>query len=465
MNKTPNYFTTLIQKRNLSIAAITISVISLFFMIYLQHSIRPYALEDGYFHRWTSEHMMQTLPIEELRDNPIHSVLGNHISPPLFSVIRAILANIFTTDSASILTLKVDTSLYFFGALLYSILGTIIFLWLAQLTNIRFAFIASLFFILHPACIFFATFLDATFLSSVLIIWMYYLLWRFRANQKISILGFTLIVLILFFARSIFQLPSLIIFAISLLLLKVPKNKIGLFLALTVTVVCVFLIKQHIKFDIHTTSSFAGLSLTRSVGMSEEDFYTYYTAGGAFDHDILIPHPVPKVMSRKRKWTGTPNFNHFNYLFENKILMKEYKNKLASMSIMQLVNNYIENFRLYFEPTTNYEKGNHVIVNHLSWHSSYNKIFSYPVLPSLLLFALCIWLFSPDKSYLTGIALILPGLYIFLVSVLFEKGENMRFKLFLEPVMFIFICSQIYTVVKIFHNKFLKIKNSHIKLN
>jgi hypothetical protein len=33
---------------------------------------------------------------------------------------------------------------------------------------------------------------------------------------------------------------------------------------------------------------------------------------------------------------------------------------------------------------------------------------------------------------------------IFAISVLFESGENMRFKFFIEPVLFIFIASQIY---------------------
>ena len=38
--------------------------------------------------------------------------------------------------------------------------------------------------------------------------------------------------------------------------------------------------------------------------------------------------------------------------------------------------------------------------------------------------------------------MVMPGLFIFLATVLFEKGENMRFKFFLEPVYYIFLASQ-----------------------
>jgi hypothetical protein len=43
-----------------------------------------------------------------------------------------------------------------------------------------------------------------------------------------------------------------------------------------------------------------------------------------------------------------------------------------------------------------------------------------------------------------AIGVCLPIMAIFAISVLFESGENMRFKFFIEPVLFIFIASQIY---------------------
>ena len=41
-----------------------------------------------------------------------------------------------------------------------------------------------------------------------------------------------------------------------------------------------------------------------------------------------------------------------------------------------------------------------------------------------------------------GLALALPVAYVFAVSVLFEGGENMRFKFFLEPALFVFLAAQ-----------------------
>jgi hypothetical protein len=72
-------------------------------------------------------------------------------------------------------------------------------------------------------------------------------------------------------------------------------------------------------------------------------------------------------------------------------------------------------------------------------------IFSAPVLPCLILFAGILWVIRRGrKNYAAGTALLLPALYIFLFSILFEQGENMRLKFLLEPVFFVFIMSQLY---------------------
>ena len=46
-----------------------------------------------------------------------------------------------------------------------------------------------------------------------------------------------------------------------------------------------------------------------------------------------------------------------------------------------------------------------------------------------------------------GLGILLPGLFVVLVSVLADKGENMRFKFFVEPVMIVFLVSQAAAVI------------------
>ena len=44
--------------------------------------MRPYAKEGVYYQDWSSESTMQTLAIEDLRDEPLRSLLNIHMQPP-----------------------------------------------------------------------------------------------------------------------------------------------------------------------------------------------------------------------------------------------------------------------------------------------------------------------------------------------------------------------------------------------
>jgi hypothetical protein len=60
-----------------------------------------------------------------------------------------------------------------------------------------------------------------------------------------------------------------------------------------------------------------------------------------------------------------------------------------------------------------------------------------------------IWLVKArrEKDYACRVGILLPALYILVVSLLFEQGENHRFKFFLEPVLFVFIVAQFHDAV------------------
>ncbi len=81
---------------------------------------------------------------------------------------------------------------------------------------------------------------------------------------------------------------------------------------------------------------------------------------------------------------------------------------------------------------------------------SYNALFSRLVLVFLLVGSMLIWIkTNPKENYLRGIGMLLPAAYIFLMTVLFERGENMRYKFFLEPVFFVFLVAQIHSLSKL----------------
>jgi hypothetical protein len=167
------------------------------------------------------------------------------------------------------------------------------------------------------------------------------------------------------------------------------------------------------------------------------------------DHRDVSRADLPSVLVRERKIDGTPNLNHIAYLRANEELLEVYGRHLSTTPLMTLVRNYVQNVRIYFQPSSQFTP--HVIVDRLPWRALYDRVFSFPVLPGLIIVAGVSRIVarrragSPD--YGADLALAVPGLFIALVSVIGDKGENMRFKFFLEPVMFVFIASWLYDVV------------------
>lgn len=449
------------NSRNEIIACILIALAGFIFQISLQQKMRPYALDGLHYQQWSSEFLMQTVSIEDLRRAPLQTLAHLHIQPPALDAIRAVLANMWDTPDPLLLLRDVDRSLYVLWAGLYGMLGALIFRWLSQLTRPGYAAAAALFFLAHPAAIFYATLLDGTLLSSFLILCACYLLWRLRENPQKSIVAFMLAVLALFFTRSVFQWPTVLLFAFSLLLLNVPWRRVVIFLAVCGLIVGLYVGKQYALFGITTTSSFTGLNLEQSIGCRVNYMGYYWNHLNGVAEIENSGAALPEVLTRKRKLEGTPNFNHISYLGLNSQLIHDYKERFAAASPGELARSYRENVRLYFEPSSRYTR--HVIVDRLFWREFYDRIFSAPVLPLLFLFALIVWgIRARPGDCLAGLALALPVLFVFFVSVLFEKGENLRFKFFLEPVCYVFIASQIYIAGELICRKAAELAGSRL---
>jgi hypothetical protein len=327
-------------------------------------------------------------------------------------------------------------------------MGTLLFVWFSELIGLKAAIVASVLFLLHTASIFYATLLESTFLSSLLILYMYYLLWRIKSGHRVSMALFSIVILALFFFRSIFQLPALFVFTVSLILLKVPARKLLIFILVAGGISGLYILKQYYLFRLISTSSFSGLNLINSIGLKREHYPVYLEDPANLQ---ILDNHLPNTLTRLYKINGEPNFNNINYLNLDRELVNNYLDKIRRMSVWDLSRAYLENARVYFMPSSSYSEN--VIVDRLPWKPVYDIVFSYPTLLILFLLAgtLSIRKTLQDQNYATSAALILPGLYIFLVSILFDRGENMRFKFFLEPVLFIFLAAQFYGAVQQFH--------------
>lgn len=93
----------------------------------------------------------------------------------------------------------------------------------------------------------------------------------------------------------------------------------------------------------------------------------------------------------------------------------------------------------------------------LPWRNAYDFFLSKTILVFLLIISTAIWVAEHRKGreLLRGLGMGLLFAYIVAVSIVFERGENQRFKFFLEPVMLMFIISQLATALLRLHDKYL----------
>jgi hypothetical protein len=419
---------------------------SLSFILVLEAIMRPSAIGGVYFQQWTSEDMMQTLPILDLRDHPIESLYYLHIQPPALDFIRAVLAQRWRTLDGLALLRAVDQDLYRIWAILFALMGVLIFRWLSHYISTLWSFIAATLFMIHPASILYATFLESTFLFSLGILWSYYELWKISQNPKErSILPVTAAFILIFLTRSIMQWPAFLIYILSLLLLKVPWRKIAIFSLITGAFVLLYTARQLSLFDIPYTSSLAGGNCFHGLGN-----FSTYAGYGVDDLEIQPPRSTAGVLNREYKLTGVTNFNQDTHLQYHRALLQKCTQVLLHQPRKETALAFFGNFLIYLQPSSQFTTP-HVIADRLPWRALYNTVFSRLVLIFLFLASLFIWIKTNEKSaYLKGIGLLLPAIYIFLMTVLFERGENMRYKFFLEPVFYVFLVVQIRTLVQYF---------------
>lgn len=402
--------------------------------------LRPDAIVGVYFHGIPSESMMQTVSIIDLRDQPWVSLWHIHIQPPLFDLMRAALANLSGSNDPLILQYQVDQGIYLIWAIAYGLICTFIYLWLSKLTNYWWASMAALFFAASPAALLYATLLEATLLSSLLILILTYLLWKISQGDQVSPWLLALSFLALFFTRSVFQWPWIFLLAICLVIMRYPVGLLKRFIIISSLIVFLFLIKQFYLFGITSTSSFSGLNLCQSIAACK----SHYIPEQVFEAESHLP----KVLTRDKKLTGAHNFNHLVDLQLNQAYLQDYKEKLSNEKISNLFAIYWKNISIYFQPSSNYATTNKLLVYLPErWRAYYEKLFSAPIFPVLLILCAVFWIKNHhQEEWRRAIGVCLPILAIFAISVLFESGENMRFKFFIEPVLFIFIASQIYVV-------------------
>src|SRR5574340_57386 len=397
---------------------VPVFVISLGYALGLQQWLRPLTADGVHFHPWSSEDMMQTVSLRELRRNPLESLANIHMQPPAFDAIRAVLAQFWPGVDDEAALLRVDRALQVLNSILLASMVTLVYAWLAARAGPVAGAVGALILLLHPATIMFATFMDGTFISAFLIPCTCYLLWRLTRGLPTPIFLFGVVVLALFFTRSIFQWPALLLFALCLWLIRAHRPQVVAYILITGLLSTLYLTKQYRQFGIFSSSSMSAVSLANSIGAGIGTAkYAAYLQNTSLPTRVQVG--MPAVLSAPPKLDGQPNFNHIDYLELNRQLSIRYLQALQRDSLADLIGSYVENTGIYFRPSSTYSSG-HVIVERLPWRSAFERVFSAPILPALLLIASAIWCITAlrARTFCSSLGVLLPAMFVIVVSIL-----------------------------------------------
>ncbi len=428
------------NNRLLLMATLGVLIGAMMFLTTLRAAHRHRCHDHLHFQILTSECMQQTLSVIDLRENPVSAFWYLHIQPPGFDLIRAALVAASSAKEWGGLMRDVDEGLYNVFTIFYGLGAALLFYWVWSMTRPALAAPVAFLFAVHPATLYYATFLDGVFVSSILILFFFVVLWWCIAHRCYTHV-LALATLALFFFRSNFQWPFLVVVAASLWLARIP-SAVGRFLKVTVPVVMLYLLKQYIVFGLTLTTSFSGLSMSHTVHLFPD-----YGANPHLDNPRYDTQDLPPVVKRRRKADQAPNLNHVSYLRYNRELLASASAKLREDGWRSQCNRYWENMVLFFLPSSLYSQ--HVIVDVLPWRGWFDFAFSEGRLVVLLLSAAFIWFALRRREGLrAGLALGLPAAFVFATCILFDRGETLRFKWLLEPVFLVFIVHQYHAVWK-----------------
>ena len=444
--------------RSTLIQTLCVGLLAILFLVGFQYMVSGEWISSTYFSSLTSDSMMQTVPIAQLRNAPFESLYYLHIQPPLFDAIRAFIASFSDRNivNEDMLIRYVDVRLHQILIALFGILSALIFCWVKLATRSTiFAGVVTLGWVFYPTPIFLSTLLDGTLLSAVFITWMLFELWLifqgFGHSGRLSVA-----VLLCCFTRSFFQWYFMPILLLSLFLLGMKLKKIvfvSLFLALGFGS---YVFKQYSVFGVTSTSTFSGQHMAGVLWIEEAN-----PSGGLIWTGIETDSYREMINQRKaglnkiyprKAYSYSGGYNTKDQWQLNFIHSSIAKSQCAS-SMQVCVSALWKSFRQNWPEYWYVEGWGASVVDNLpDWYKinyfrlSTRYLWFLGLATFLFLLLQSTRLKKKDQFYKCVGLILVPG-FIFGICIFgnrFDWYEGGRMKFFLEPVYFVFISSQIY---------------------
>ncbi|MBF0571229.1 MAG: hypothetical protein HQL12_05095, partial [Candidatus Omnitrophica bacterium] len=349
------------------IALLIVLLISLFFLICLEHTALPLTKDGVHFQEWSSDTMWQTLESSGLRKHPFKSLWYLHKQPPLYDAVRDLLIGCLNKVPDNVLLSRLDQLIYYVWAFIYCLMVVMVYQWLSQLTSFRFAFYLSMAWILHPAPIFYATYLDSPILCSLGVLWLFYELWLFYSKQG-SIIRLSACALLLFYLRASCQWYFFFLLAGCLILMRIPRRQVVKFVLICMLLVAPYIAKQYCLFRV-TGATFVGMHfyyLIAGDSLPQKEF-------GLIADSIPWTYPKEAFLSvgrwnTKKDWQESWAYHRLAYKYLKDHPSEAFRNIARTF--------FIYNWPDYWRPSATFEPN--VAVSLLPWEKIFNQYLSYP---------------------------------------------------------------------------------------
>lgn len=401
------------------------------------------ATVDGlHFSILTSEDLVHTIPMEALRAEPLRSLWWAHAYPPGLDLIRAPILWILPDAPLPELLRRLDTVLVVLWAAQFGAIAAVVWSWLRDLAGSRVAAIGAALWVCHPAALTYGTLLESTQLTALMLLVLVRQLWRVSRAPATSLrpIAWTQLTLLAF--RALVQWPFMLVTAASMLLVGARPRQVARLTGICFLVAGAWLVKQYVQFGWWSTSTAVGSNLARSIG-EPEDFDSHFELE---PDDIPITPGDPLVLSLVYKVGGEFNHNHRNFVELHRERLSLFIDAWRHASWARLFDEYRANFGIFLGSHRTYLQNFMITALPVWWTAPYELLFTRA--PLLVVTALCgLWWYSirrrrARREWAQTVGVALPVVVVVFLSIVGERGENMRFRYFIEPIWWVFLVSQ-----------------------
>lgn len=424
----------------------------------------------------------QYLDVDVLQNRLLPGLINLHSQPPAFNLFLGLVIRFCPNPSLCFHFIYMLMGLALYTSM-FAFLRLSRFSWSAS-------FLFATAFIISPGTIMYENWLFYTYPVAVLLMLATLSLRHFEENlSPVSAVIFLFVLVLVCLTRSLFHLFYLVVAVTFVLAVKSRRRKaIGLWAIAAVSMVLLVLVKNWLMFGCFTTSSWGGMNIAKMARQSigAEEIARMVAAGdlpglaGIAPFQFLDVYPknlrphadsdsgnVPELYS-PTKASGHQNFNHLDYI----TIAREYS--LLAMQMIKMRPRYylsgvFEAWLTYSEPGWNYiflRANREVLADYISFLSIFRQrgwvdiqpvksiirgesgqpiyfplssltilfiLFLAAVIAMRMLVRACSSDYRAPLSYLF---MTYSVLYVAFIGNTFELGENNRFRVMTDPLIF-----------------------------